>query len=74
MKKIQCLAILVLLALPFVLGPNVSPISAQNRSKQLVLYTWEEMFPQTILDGFTKATGIEVVCDKTFVLNEEMLS
>ncbi|GHT87891.1 putrescine-binding periplasmic protein [Spirochaetia bacterium] len=70
MKRIQFLA---LLALALVLGPAVSPISAQNRSRQLVLYTWEDMFPQTILDGFKAATGIEVVCDKTFVLNEEML-
>ncbi|GHV77451.1 putrescine-binding periplasmic protein [Spirochaetia bacterium] len=74
MKKFRFPVILALLGLPLVLGPHVSPVSAQNRSRQLVLYTWEEMFPQTILDGFKAATGIEVVYDKTFVLNEEMLS
>jgi spermidine/putrescine-binding protein len=63
MKKIRFLAVLTLLALP---------LFAQNSSKQLVLYTWEEMFPQTILDGFTKATGIEVVY-KTFDYDEDML-
>lgn len=30
-------------------------------SKELVLYTWEGMFPQEILDGFEKETGVKVI-------------
>jgi spermidine/putrescine-binding protein len=48
----------------------VSPVWAQP--KELVLYTWEEMFPQSILDRFERETGIKVIY-KTFELNEEML-
>jgi spermidine/putrescine-binding protein len=44
---------------------------AQNR--QLILYTWEDMFPREIIDGFRRATGIEVVY-KTFEFNEDMLT
>jgi spermidine/putrescine-binding protein len=40
--------------------------------KQLVIYTWEEMFPQEILDSFKKVTGTEVVL-KYFEYNEDML-
>jgi spermidine/putrescine transport system substrate-binding protein len=45
-------------------------LSAQ--SNQLVIYTWEEMLPQEVLDDFTRQTGVEVVL-KTFEFNEEML-
>jgi spermidine/putrescine-binding protein len=40
--------------------------------KQLVVYTWEEMFPQEILDSFKKVTGTEVVL-KYFDYDEDML-
>lgn len=30
-------------------------------SKELVLYTWEGMFPQEVLDGFEKETGVKVI-------------
>ncbi|MFP3090762.1 spermidine/putrescine ABC transporter substrate-binding protein [Treponema sp. TIM-1] len=50
---------------------SLTPLSAQN--KRLVLYTWEDMFPQDIIDGFKQATGIEVVY-KTFEFNEDMLT
>ncbi|MDR0731128.1 MAG: spermidine/putrescine ABC transporter substrate-binding protein [Treponema sp.] len=43
---------------------------AQNN--QLVIYTWEEMIPQEVLDDFTRETGVEVVL-KTFDFNEDML-
>jgi spermidine/putrescine-binding protein len=45
-------------------------LSAQNN--QLIIYTWEEMLPQEILDDFTRETGVEVVL-KTFEFNEDML-
>ncbi|MDR2102493.1 MAG: ABC transporter substrate-binding protein, partial [Treponema sp.] len=65
MNKIR--GLLTLLALAAV---SLTPLSAQN--KQLILYTWEEMFPREILDGFARSTGIEVVY-KTFEFNEDML-
>ena len=33
-------------------------------SNELVLYTWDLMFPDEILDGFEEETGIEVVYSK----------
>ncbi|MDR2178598.1 MAG: spermidine/putrescine ABC transporter substrate-binding protein [Treponema sp.] len=46
-------------------------LSAQN--SQLVIYTWDEMIPQEILDDFTLETGVEVVL-KFFEFNEDMLA
>jgi spermidine/putrescine-binding protein len=46
---------------------------AAAQTKQLILYTWEDMFPQDIIDEFKHATGIEVVY-KTFEFNEDMLT
>jgi spermidine/putrescine-binding protein len=40
--------------------------------KQLVIYTWEEMFPQEVLDSFKNVTGIEIVLHY-FDYNEDML-
>lgn len=34
--------------------------SAPSSSKELNLFTWEAMFPQDVLDGFTEETGIKV--------------
>jgi spermidine/putrescine-binding protein len=65
MKKIRLLVFFALLALP------LFSVFAQ-RNRELYIYTWEDMFPQEILDGFTRATGIKVVL-KTFVYNEDML-
>lgn len=50
-------------------GNNSSPASEEAGSSQeqapssdteLVLFTWESMFPQEVLDGFTEETGIEI--------------
>ncbi|MDR1352718.1 MAG: spermidine/putrescine ABC transporter substrate-binding protein, partial [Treponema sp.] len=65
MKKVRLLVFFALLAIP------VLSVSAQ-RNRELYIYTFEEMFPQEILDGFTRATGIRVVME-TFVYNEDML-
>jgi spermidine/putrescine-binding protein len=47
-----------------------SGIQAQDR--QLIIYTWEDMFPQEILDGFQRANpGLEIVYE-TFDYNENM--
>ncbi len=40
---------------------------------QLVLYTWEAMFPQEVLDGFTQETGI-AVSYANFDYDETMLA
>jgi spermidine/putrescine-binding protein len=42
------------------------------QKKPLVIYTWEEMFPQDVLDSFKKVTGTDVVLEY-FEYNEDML-
>lgn len=39
---------------------------------ELVLFTWEGMFPQEVLDGFTERTGVEVIYSN-FDTDETML-
>lgn len=41
-------------------------------SGELVLYTWEGMFPQEVLDGFEEETGIELIYSN-FDTDETML-
>ena len=43
-----------------------------KKAEELVLFTWEGMFPQEILDGFEKETGIKVVYSN-FDTDETML-
>ena len=38
----------------------VVPVSAAP-DEELVLYTWEGMFPQEVLDGFEEETGIKII-------------
>ena len=38
-----------------------SVVPAYAADSELVLYTWEGMFPQEVLDGFEEETGIKVV-------------
>lgn len=45
---------------------------AKKEEKELVIYTWEAMFPEEVLDDFTKKTGIKVVYS-SFDTNETML-
>ena len=54
MKKILSLTLALLLALSL-----ASCGSAPSKS-ELVLFTWEAMFPQEVLDSFTEETGIAV--------------
>ena len=49
--------------------PSVSAFAADD---ELVLYTWEAMFPQEVLDGFTEETGIKVIYSN-FDTDETML-
>jgi spermidine/putrescine transport system substrate-binding protein len=53
-------------------SPTVSS-TAPKASGELNLYTWEAMFPQDVLDGFTKETGIKINYND-FDLDETMLA
>lgn len=46
--------------------------AANEEGGELVLFTWEGMFPQEVLDGFTEETGIEIVYSN-FDTDETML-
>ena len=46
--------------------------SKESEEKELVLFTWEGMFPQEVLDGFEEETGIKVVYSN-FDTDETML-
>ena len=68
MKKLAALLLgLLLLTLPF------AGCSSAGENGELVLYTWQGMFPQEVLDGFTEETGIAVNY-ANFDTDETMLS
>jgi spermidine/putrescine transport system substrate-binding protein len=68
MRKYQITTVIVVLAL---LLASCSQIS--GGSKTMNLYAWSEYVPQTMLDNFTKDTGIKVNYD-TYSSNEELLA
>lgn len=51
-------------------GENGQPAAAGGK---LSLYTWEGMFPQDVLDGFTAETGIQIIYNN-FDYDETMLA
>lgn len=58
--------------------PAASPAFAEDASKpvagkELNLFAWSEYVPQSVIDGFTKETGIQVNYE-TYASNEEMLA
>jgi spermidine/putrescine-binding protein len=59
---------LVVLAAATVLG-GVRPAAAE----EINLFAWSEYIPQSVLDGFTEETGIQVNYE-TYASNEEMLA
>ena len=65
MKRLSSLALVLLASLV------VSATSAG--AEELNLFAWSEYVPQSVLDGFTKATGIQVNYE-TYASNEEMLA
>lgn len=78
MKKIFAMALVLALALSMLAGcgqaAESGAVSAPADSdKELNLYTWEGMFTQEILDGFTEETGIKINYSG-FDSNETMLS
>lgn len=69
MKKILALVLSALL-----LVTSFAGCSGSSQEKgELVLFTWEGMFPQEVLDGFTEETGIEVTY-ANFDYDETMLA
>ena len=57
MKKFLSAALAALLLVGALAGCSGS---SAGENGELVLYTWENMFPQEVLDGFTEETGIQV--------------
>lgn len=66
MKKLVVCALCAAMVVPSL------TVSVSADSKELVLYTWENMFPQEVLDGFEDETGIEIVYSN-FDTDENML-
>ena len=66
MKKLVVCALCAAMVIP------AMSVSVSADSKELVLYTWENMFPQEVLDGFEEETGIKVVYSN-FDTDENML-
>ncbi|MDR1947799.1 MAG: spermidine/putrescine ABC transporter substrate-binding protein [Spirochaetaceae bacterium] len=60
MKKIGVLSIALALALLPLTGTHAGGSRDRAAKKQLTLFTWDEMFPREILDGFEKETGITI--------------
>lgn len=67
MKKILVLALALILSIPVFAG------CSDGGEETLVLYTWDGMFPQEILDGFEEETGIKIQYEN-FDFDETMLS
>ncbi|MDR2375621.1 MAG: spermidine/putrescine ABC transporter substrate-binding protein [Treponema sp.] len=70
MKKTWLFSVLALLV---IIIPCSLSAAARRDTQRLTIYTWEEMFPQEILDGFTKATGLRINY-VNFDANETMLT
>jgi spermidine/putrescine transport system substrate-binding protein len=62
-----------LLAVPVALATFVLAGPPAASAEELNLFAWSEYVPQSVLDGFTKETGIQVNYE-TYASNEEMLA
>ena len=51
----------------------ITSLAATVRAAEVNLFGWSEYVPQTVLEGFTKETGIKVNFE-TFASNEELIS
>lgn len=51
----------------------LNAVFAARAASELNLFGWSEYVPQTVIDGFTKETGIKVNFE-TYASNEEMIS
>lgn len=59
--------------LPFLASAALLAAASRAADQELNLYAWSEYIPQTVLDGFTRETGIKVNYE-TFASGEEMLA
>lgn len=71
MKRVLRTALVLALFGSIFAGCN--PESAKGKETKLNLFTWEGMFPQDVLDGFTAETGIAINYSN-FDYNETMLA
>src|SRR5882757_6592015 len=69
MKTIRLLLAFVIIGL--VAAPV--PAMAQKKKAALNLFCWSEYVPQSVIDGFTKETGLKVNVEN-YASNEEMLA
>src|ERR1044071_4579256 len=69
MKTIRLLLAFVLLGLVAV----PVPASAQKKKATLNLFCWSEYVPQSVIDGFSKETGVKVYVEN-YDSNEVMLA
>ena len=67
-KKAAAIMLCAVLGTSMITGVSVS---AKDKD-ELVLYTWDGMFPQEVLDDFEKETGTKVVYSN-FDTDETML-
>lgn len=51
---------------------SLTPAAAMAAEDELVLFTWENMFPKEVLDEFTERTGIQIIYSN-FDTDETML-
>ena len=64
--------ILAVLLCALVTGSTLTGFKSAGDDKELVLFTWEGMFPQEVLDDFEKETGVKVIYSN-FDTDETML-
>ncbi|MGI6094000.1 MAG: polyamine ABC transporter substrate-binding protein [Lachnospiraceae bacterium] len=70
-KRMKMISVLLAAALGMSLVTGCGQ-TKEDDGKELVLFTWEGMFPQEVLDGFEEKTGIKIVYSN-FDTDETML-
>ncbi len=73
MKNIKRIAALALVLVMLLSLTACGESGSRSLGGELNLYTWEGMFPQELLDGFTEKTGVKINYSN-FALNEDMLA
>lgn len=63
---------LLTIGLAAVAALSMSLCASADDNKELVLFTWEGMFPQEVLDAFTEETGVKIIYSN-FDTDETML-
>lgn len=71
-KKLVSMMLAVAMVLSLSACSGSKTTVAPSNPNELVIYTWEGMFPQEVLDGFEEQTGIKIVYSN-FDTDETML-